>query len=78
MAGWDVPVSSSRGSSSRDVRSWRKSSHSSDGACVEVAAVPGQIMVRDSKDSDGAFLTFTANEWSAFIAGVKDGEFDLT
>lgn len=48
--------------------SWRKSSYSSDKAnCVEVAFVGPQVGVRDSKDSDGAFLTFPANSWSSFV-----------
>jgi predicted secreted Zn-dependent protease len=78
MATWDKlesPVSN--GDATRAIAEWRKSSHSSDGACVEVAFVPGQIMVRDSKDRDGAILTFTASEWKAFIAGARSGEFEL-
>ena len=34
-------------------------------------------LMRDSKDPDGPVLAFTAAEWEAFVAGVKDGEFDL-
>ena len=34
------------------------------------------ILMRDSKDPDGPVLAFTEDEWRAFIAGVKDGEFD--
>ncbi|WP_068922177.1 DUF397 domain-containing protein [Planobispora rosea] len=58
---------------------WRKSSYSASlGNCVEVAALPGgQIGVRDSKAPEAAALVFTPAEWEAFIAGVKDGEFDL-
>ncbi|XVQ84731.1 DUF397 domain-containing protein [Microbispora siamensis] len=58
---------------------WRKSSLSGDngGQCVEVATnLPGVVAVRDSKDPDGAKLTFTPAEWQAFIAGIKSGEFD--
>ncbi|MGH3327853.1 MAG: DUF397 domain-containing protein [Streptomycetales bacterium] len=35
------------------------------------------IAVRDPKKPDGPTLFFTPAEWEAFIAGVKDGEFDL-
>lgn len=57
---------------------WRKSSYSGSGDnCVEVAALPGGGQaVRDSKNPDGPVLTFTPDEWNAFIEGVKDGEFD--
>jgi hypothetical protein len=43
--------------------------------CVEVAYVPPAVLVRDSKDPDGGVLTFTLDEWAAFIAGVRAGEF---
>jgi hypothetical protein len=64
---------------------WRGSPGSdSDGACVEVAVVPGSkegsdhvIAVRDSRKPDGPALIFTPAEWDAFTAGVRDGEFDL-
>jgi hypothetical protein len=59
---------------------WRKSSYSggNGGACVEVAVLPdGDLAVRDSKDPDGARLAFTADQWAAFTAGVKDGEFEV-
>jgi hypothetical protein len=59
--------------------SWRKSSRSGPWSdnCVEVAFVGEAILVRDSKNPDGAVLVFTPNEWDAFVNGAKDGEFDL-
>jgi hypothetical protein len=65
---------------SLDGLQWRKSSYSGSngGACVEVAVLPeGGRAIRDSKNPDGARLSYTADEWRAFVAGVKDGEFDL-
>jgi hypothetical protein len=40
---------------------WRKSSYSNGmgGECVELAALPGRIFVRDSKDPDGPRLGLT-------------------
>ncbi len=58
---------------------WIKSSLSfANGDCVEVTNLPdGQIGVRDSKDTRGPVLRFTASEWRAFVGGVRNGEFDL-
>lgn len=57
---------------------WHKSSRSSgNGNCVEVAVVDEVVAVRDTKDRSGPMLVFTAAEWQAFVAGAKDGEFDL-
>ena len=55
---------------------WRKSSHSGANGCVEVARGGDRIAVRDSKDPSGPILLFTPQEWRAFVAGVRDGEFD--
>jgi uncharacterized protein DUF397 len=57
---------------------WRKSSYSSSngGQCVEVARnLPGIVAVRDSKKPAGPALTLTPDEWRAFIAGARAGEF---
>jgi len=58
---------------------FRKSSFSGsvNHACVEVAFVVAEVLLRDSKDPDGPVLHFTPQEWAAFIAGAKDGQFDL-
>lgn len=56
---------------------WRKSSYSGQaGSCVEVAQGDGRIAVRNSNDRDAGTVYFTRSEWTAFVAGVKDGEFD--
>jgi hypothetical protein len=35
------------------------------------------VAIRDSKDTAKAAHFFDSTEWSAFVAGVKAGEFDL-
>lgn len=56
---------------------WRKASASNAcGACVEVAYKDGVYGLRDSKDPEGPVLRFTADEWLAFLAGARAGEFD--
>jgi hypothetical protein len=48
---------------------WRKSSRSTGGECVEVAATSGQVYVRDSNTPTGAVLEFSGQQWGAFIHG---------
>jgi hypothetical protein len=36
----------------------------------------GSVEVRDSKDPDGPVLRFTPSEFTAWLAGARDGEFD--
>jgi Domain of unknown function (DUF397) len=58
---------------------FRISSYCYSGGCVAVSAHSDDvILVADSKtvDAGGDFLRFTGMEWDAFIAGVKNGEFD--
>lgn len=45
--------------------------------CVVVAHKEDVIAVRDTKDPSNTTLSFTKDEWQAFIAGVKNGEFDF-
>lgn len=58
---------------------WRKSTRSGQSNnCFEVATnLSGVVPVRDTKDRDGGTLMFSPESWTAFLAGVKSGEFDL-
>ncbi|MDQ0909656.1 DUF397 domain-containing protein [Streptomyces canus] len=50
---------------------WFKSSYSggNDGeSCVEIAATPGTVHVRDSKQTTGPRLSFAPTAWSAFVS----------
>lgn len=51
---------------------WFKSSYSSSegGNCVEVAATPASVHVRDSKTPDGPMLTVSPSIWSEFLDRV--------
>jgi Domain of unknown function (DUF397) len=62
-----------------DTLTWFTSSFSAAGACVEVAVLPDRagVAVRDSKDRSRPPHRYTNDEWKAFVAGVKAGEFDL-
>ncbi|MFE1858599.1 DUF397 domain-containing protein [Streptomyces anandii] len=48
---------------------WRRSSYSSEegGECVEVAATPARVHVRDSKDTTRAPLVVDSTTWTEFV-----------
>lgn len=48
------------------------------GGCVEVASLADGVALRDSKDRSKPAHVFTSTEWRDFVAGVKNGEFDLS
>lgn len=57
---------------------WRKSARSNAGDdqsnCVEVAELPSQVAMRDSKDPAGPVLAVTHTEWRAFLGGIRASE----
>jgi hypothetical protein len=57
---------------------WRKSTVSNpSGNCVELAELAGgDIVVRNSRHPTGPTLVYTRAEISAFIRGIRGGEFD--
>lgn len=63
---------------------FRKSTRSQGNSnCLEVAQTENGVAIRDSKEvrrvgeENATVLHFTPSEWKAFVAGVKDGEFDF-
>ncbi|GLY29380.1 DUF397 domain-containing protein [Kineosporia sp. NBRC 101731] len=60
-----------------DSLDWRKSSFSAvNGNCVEIAfRTGGGVAVRDTKAKGlGPVLSFSNDEWSAFLDGIAAGE----
>jgi hypothetical protein len=54
---------------------WHRSGGGTGG--VEVAFLAsGEVGLRDAKNPDGPALIFTPGEWTAFVAGARDGEFN--
>jgi hypothetical protein len=58
---------------------WHKSTASGGGGsnCVEVAAVDGSVLVRNSRNPLGSVLSFPCRPWATFLAGVRNGELTL-
>lgn len=57
-----------------------RSGNTSGNTCVEAGPLAdgtGRVAVRHSKHPDGPVIVYTRSEWEAFIAGVKDHEFDF-
>jgi predicted secreted Zn-dependent protease len=55
---------------------WRRSKSCGQGNCVEVAALQDAVAIRDSKNPSQGAQLYTFDEWQAFVAGVKRGDFD--
>ncbi|MGH3189943.1 MAG: DUF397 domain-containing protein [Streptosporangiaceae bacterium] len=61
----------------RDLQ-WRKATRSvGNGACVEVAAVNGQIAIRDSNNPDGHILRYSAKAFRSFVEVARSDDFWL-
>lgn len=50
-----------------DTERWQKSTRCEANACVEVGHREGGVELRDGKDPDGPRLTFTGEQWAAFL-----------
>lgn len=49
----------------------------SGGNCVQVMYRDGKFLVRDSKNPDQPPMVYDRKEWDAFVAGVRNGDFDF-
>lgn len=52
---------------------WRKSTYSGTGGsdCVEIGGATSTVMVRDTKDRDGAVLDVEHGSWQRFTLALK-------
>jgi len=55
---------------------WRTALKSGGSNCVQVARRQDVIMLADSKHPGGPVLSYTLQEWDAFLDDAKNGEFD--
>jgi len=63
-----------------DIDRWRTSSYSGNGGgnCVEVVSRGGMILVRDTRQNGhGPVRRYTPDQWRAFVADVRNGQFNL-
>ena len=56
---------------------WVKSRRCETSSCVEVAITDDGILVRSSAIDASPVLRFSTAEWTAFVGGVRDGDFDF-
>ncbi len=61
-----------------DITAWRRSSYSGgNGACVEVAAAPARVLLRDSKDPDGPILAVGTPQWGEFMHQLSVSRYSM-
>lgn len=56
--------------------SWYTATMSGGGNCVQVKRHDGMVVIGNSRFVNGPFLSYTNDEWAAFLDGAKKGEFD--
>jgi hypothetical protein len=60
--------------------SWRVARKCDGGSCIQVARSTDRsaetIVIGDSKNPDGPVLSYSRDEWTAFVEGVQRGDFD--
>jgi hypothetical protein len=70
-AAWRTSTASNSGACA-EVGAWRKPSASTyNGSCAEVGQDATVVLIRDTKDRDGAWLAFDAETWAAFTERLK-------
>ncbi|MFJ7242388.1 DUF397 domain-containing protein [Streptomyces olivaceus] len=52
---------------------WKTSTYTDTGSCVEWARPPAGVLVRDTKDRERARVAFGAGAWQPFVDWTKIG-----
>jgi len=68
---WRTSSHSTFDSNCVEAASWRKSTASAGGDCVEAGHGAAVVGVRDSRDRDGGLLEVGPAAWAAFTARLK-------
>lgn len=55
---------------------WRKSSRCESSMCIGVNITDDGVLIANTANLADR-LAFTRGEWAAFVAGVRNGEFDV-
>lgn len=55
---------------------WRVAHPCHNGNCVRVAVQGDMIIVGNTRHPAGPVLTYSRDEWDAFVDGVRRGDFD--
>jgi hypothetical protein len=55
---------------------WRVAQLCESGACVGVARQGEFVLIGNTSSPEAPVSRFTSEEWNAFIAGIKLGDFD--
>jgi Domain of unknown function (DUF397) len=64
------------GSSHLDGLAWFRSNKCDAGACVEIAALAAEVLIRDSAEPGNTPLAVSRDVWQDFVFGVRAGVFD--
>jgi Domain of unknown function (DUF397) len=56
---------------------WRKSTASNSGGCVEVGVVDGSVLIRDSVNPHGPVIRVSTVAWSAFLTSAREDTSDF-
>jgi hypothetical protein len=55
---------------------WKVARRCNSATCIRVASQNDQILIGDSKNPSGPVLSYTRDEWNAFVEGIRYGDFD--